>query len=60
MDFGTIRKRMLDLKYEKFQDFLDDINLVFDNCAKFNDPKLPVIVMCNELKVKYIDLCEKN
>lgn len=60
MDFGTIKKNLLELKYLKFQDFLDDTNLVFANCNSFNDPKLPVILMCNELEAKYLELCERN
>jgi hypothetical protein len=47
MDFGTIRSKLLELKYARFQDFLDDIDLVFKNCDAFNNPKLPVIAMCN-------------
>ena len=43
MDFGTIKKKLLEIEYIKFQDFLDDIELVFANCNKFNDAKLPVI-----------------
>ena len=60
MDFGTIKKNLLDQKLNNFQSFLNDINLVFANCTKFNDPKLPVIVMSNELEAKFIELCEKN
>ena len=26
----------------------------------FNDPKLPVIAMCNELEAKFIELCDRN
>ena len=43
MDFGTIKRKLLEVEYIKFKDFLDDINLVFANCNKFNNPKLPVI-----------------
>ena len=43
MDFGTIKRKLLEAEYIKFKDFLDDINLVFANCNKFNNPKLPVI-----------------
>ena len=60
MDFGTIKKNLLEKKFNNFQSFLNDINLVFANCTKFNDPKLPVIVMSNELEAKFIELCEKN
>ena len=43
MDFGTIKRKLFEAEYIKFKDFLDDINLVFANCNKFNNPKLPVI-----------------
>ena len=60
MDFGTIKNKLFELKYGRFQEFLDDIDLVFKNCNLFNDPTLPVIAMCNQLEVKFKDLCEKN
>ena len=43
MDFGTIKKKLLEIEYVEFKDFLDDVVLVFKNCKKFNHPKLPVI-----------------
>ena len=36
MDLGTIFKRIH--KYNDFRAFLNDVNLTFDNCMKFNPP----------------------
>lgn len=36
MDFGTIKQRLNTNYYHRMQEFLDDMQLVFDNCTKFN------------------------
>ena len=36
MDFGTIKQRLNTNYYHRMQEFLDDMQLVFDNCSKFN------------------------
>lgn len=36
MDFDTIRKRLTQNFYQGPQEFLDDIELTFDNCIKYN------------------------
>lgn len=36
MDFGTIRKKLVDGKYQKLQSFIDDLHLVCDNAILFN------------------------
>ena len=36
MDFGTIKHRLNINYYHRLQEFLDDMQLVFDNCIKFN------------------------
>ncbi len=36
MDLGTIKNNLNDNKYAFFQDVLSDIQLVWDNCKKFN------------------------
>ncbi|OMJ85646.1 hypothetical protein SteCoe_12995 [Stentor coeruleus] len=37
MDLGTIKKRLKSHHYTKTQDFIADIQLVWDNCKKFNE-----------------------
>ena len=36
MDFGTIRTKLKEHKYEKIEDFMDDMDLVFHNCRLYN------------------------
>jgi hypothetical protein len=36
MDFGTIKQKLNTNQYLKFQDFLYDVNLVFENCIQYN------------------------
>ena len=36
MDFSTIRTKLREHKYEKIQDFMDDMELVFYNCKVYN------------------------
>jgi transcription initiation factor TFIID subunit 2 len=38
MDFGTINQRLNQNKYERMEDFKDDVMLVFRNCRQFNPP----------------------
>ncbi|XP_062252862.1 bromodomain adjacent to zinc finger domain protein 2B-like [Platichthys flesus] len=37
MDFPTIRKRLTNNQYLNFEEFIMDVNLVFDNCEKYNE-----------------------
>ena len=36
MDFTTIKNNLSNNKYLKMQDFLNDVQLVFDNCFLYN------------------------
>ena len=36
IDFGTIRTKLKEHKYEKIEDFMDDMDLVFYNCRLYN------------------------
>lgn len=36
MDFGTIKMKLREHKYERIQDFMDDMELVFYNCRLYN------------------------
>ena len=38
IDFGTIKKKLSSGRYEFLEQFLDDIQLVFDNCISYNPP----------------------
>jgi transcription initiation factor TFIID subunit 2 len=39
MDFGTMSQMVAEGKYSSMEDFGKDVELVFDNCRKFNPPK---------------------
>lgn len=36
MDFGTIKNRLQSNYYKRIDEFLNDVNLVFDNCIQYN------------------------
>ena len=36
MDLGTVRSNLLKNKYESTEEFLNDIQLIWDNCKKYN------------------------
>uniref|UniRef100_A0A8C9TZ61 Bromodomain adjacent to zinc finger domain 2B n=1 Tax=Scleropages formosus TaxID=113540 RepID=A0A8C9TZ61_SCLFO len=37
MDFSTIREKLSSNQYQNLETFIIDVNLVFDNCEKFNE-----------------------
>uniref|UniRef100_A0A8C9WE43 Bromodomain adjacent to zinc finger domain 2B n=1 Tax=Scleropages formosus TaxID=113540 RepID=A0A8C9WE43_SCLFO len=37
MDFSTIREKLFSSQYVNLETFIIDVNLVFDNCEKFNE-----------------------
>ncbi|XP_072301489.1 bromodomain adjacent to zinc finger domain protein 2B [Eucyclogobius newberryi] len=37
MDFSTIREKFTNKQYSSLESFMDDVNLVFDNCERFNE-----------------------
>ena len=37
MDLPTVRKNIKDNKYSCFQEWVDDMNLIFDNAISFNE-----------------------
>ena len=38
MDFGTIKSKLKEHKYMNVREFMDDMELVFSNCATYNAP----------------------
>lgn len=50
MDLSTIKKKLNAKEYNDAQEFLNDMNLMFDNCRIYNiDAKNPIRIMCEEL-----------
>ncbi|XP_034076797.1 bromodomain adjacent to zinc finger domain protein 2B isoform X3 [Gymnodraco acuticeps] len=37
MDFSTIREKLVNSQYQNLETFIIDVNLVYDNCEKFNE-----------------------
>ncbi|XP_072321870.1 bromodomain adjacent to zinc finger domain protein 2B isoform X12 [Eucyclogobius newberryi] len=37
MDFSTIREKLVSSQYQNLETFIIDVNLVFENCEKFNE-----------------------
>ena len=56
MDFSTIKKKLNNLVYTNFKEFVDDIELTFKNCYLYNGEKTPVGLMCTAVKDEYIKL----
>lgn len=39
MDLGTVMKKLKNLQYKSKAEFVNDLNLIWDNCLKYNsDP----------------------
>ena len=53
MDFSTIKKKLTGFVYTNFKEFVDDIDLTFNNCYKYNGEKSPVGYMCTNVKKEY-------
>ena len=53
MDFGTIKANLNSNKYLKAQDFISDVNLVFNNCLLYNGENSHVSQMCKQVMDEY-------
>ena len=36
MDLGTCKNKLLNGEYKIFQEFIDDVNLIWENCRNYN------------------------
>jgi len=54
MDFGTIKKKLNNNAYKKGEDFIKDLDLVFENCRIYNKPDSDVINSCNVVQSVYL------
>lgn len=61
MDFGTVKSKLHANQYFKCQEFLYELNLVFDNCIQYNGESSQVSIMCkgvrDEFNKLYYSLC---
>jgi hypothetical protein len=53
MDFGTIKNKLNQNKYMNIQEFLNDINLVFNNCFKYNGEATQVSKLCKDVRDEF-------
>jgi bromodomain-containing factor 1 len=53
MDFGAIRTKLNQNLYMKMEDFIRDINLVFDNCFLYNGEQSFVSNLCKAVKEEF-------
>lgn len=58
MDFGTIDKKLKHHEYLNMQEFLSDVELVFENCLNYNGEQSQVSQMCREVQEEYNKQCE--
>ena len=47
MDLGTVKKNLDNGEYKIFQDFMNDINLIWKNCKTYNQPGSDIVKMAN-------------
>ena len=52
MDLGTVKKKLLNGEYKTFEDFMNDLNLIWENCRTYNIPGSDI--------VKLADYCDKK
>ena len=53
MDFGTIKSNLSSNKYQKMDEFIRDIHLVFDNCFLYNGENSYVSGLCKQVKEEF-------
>lgn len=58
MDFGTVKTNLLNNKYGRIQDFIADVQLVFDNCILYNGESSQVSIMCKHVREEFNKLYE--
>ena len=58
-DFSTIKQRLDSNMYHSLQEFLDDIELCFDNCMTYNGEDSQVGKMCNKVRDEFKKLYEQ-
>ena len=59
MDLGTAKRKLLNGEYNIFQDFLNDINLIWHNCKTYNQPGSDIVKMANHCEKTFKKLMDK-
>ena len=63
MDLGTVKKNLLEGKYQNIKEFLDDVNLIWNNCRTYNLLGSDIVKManhCEKVFNKNMDKTFKN
>ena len=60
MDLGTCKKNLLNGKYKIFQELIDDLNLIWENCRLYNLPGSAIVKCGNACEKKMKQLIEKQ
>ena len=53
MDFSLVRHKLQTNQYLRCQEFLYDLNLVFDNCIQYNGENSQVSIMCKGVREEF-------
>ena len=59
MDFGTIKIKLKDNQYNKMQEFMDDMELVFYNCRLYNGIESEVGQIGTALQEEYLKIIDQ-
>lgn len=57
MDFGTIKENLKKHTYFTMRNFLEDVELVFENCLLYNGENSQVGHICKEVREEYYTQC---
>ena len=60
MDLGTLKKNLLNGEYKIFQEFIDDANLIWENCRLYNQSGSAIVKKANNLDKKMRQLIDKH
>ena len=60
MDLGTVKKNLLNGDYKIFQEFMNDLNLIWRNCRTYNLPGSEIVKMANYCDKKMRQLIDKQ
>ena len=60
MDLGTCKKKLLNGEYKIFQELMDDLNLIWDNCRTYNLPDSDIVKCANDCEKKMRQLIDKQ
>ena len=59
MDFGTIKTKLKECQYNKMQEFMDDMELVFYNCRLYNGIESEVGQIGTALQEEYLKIIDQ-